>query len=597
MADWLGIYLRELFYTPDWLHRVSRQTLRADLLAGLTGASVVLPQGVAFAAIAGLPPEYGFYTAMVTPVVASLIGSSWHAVSGPTTAISALVFGSLAGNLEPFSPEFIQTAIALTLLVGLIQFALGLGRLGTLVDFVSHSVMTGFVAGAALLIALSQLTYILGVDLPHPSNLPEFLARLPERLTLLNPDNLIIASVALLTGLGLRHWRPSWPNYLLALVTGTLAGLVLARTGAGVSTIGAVGEISLQPKMPALSPAFLKDYGSAALAIALVGLLEALSVSRAIALRSGQPINGNRETLGQGASNIAGSLFQCYPGSASFTRSGLNYEAGAQTPLAAIFAAVFLFLILQFVAPIFAHIPEAAMGGIILLVAWRLVDFSEIRHISAQSLSESAIALATFLATLFVDLEFSVYVGVFLSFLFFIRNAARPRIAVGAPDPASSTRMFRAVESNELRECPQLVIARIDGTLFFGSVEEVRRQFRALERSRPEQIHMLFIVKGVGEIDMSGADLLIEETRRRHRRGGSFHLMTRTPKLIRKLARFKVMRELTKRRIHLSKHDGIAEIVPLLDPEKCATCTARIFRECAQRPGAPPVQTAIDPAA
>lgn len=581
----LGGYVRELFYMPDWIHQTSRETLRADALAGLTGATVVLPQGIAFAAIAGLPPEFGFYTAMVTPVVAAIFGSSWHAVSGPTTAISALVFGTVANGLEPFSPEFIQTTIALTLLVGIIQLVLGLARLGVLIDFVSHSVMTGFVTGAALLIALSQLTYIIGVDLPRPSHFLEFLAILQERLATLSWDSLTIAGVALTTGIGLRLWNPAWPNYLLALAAGTVVGLLLTQTGSEVSTIGAVKEITLQPKAPTPPQGFLQDYGSAAFAIALVGLLEALSVSRAIALRSGQPIDGNREILGQGASNIVGSLFQCYPGSASFTRSGLNYESGARTPLSAIFSAGFLFLILQFVAPVFAFVPEAAMGGIILLVAWRLVNFSEIRHIATHSLSEASIALTTFLATLFVDLEFSVYIGVFLSFLFFIRNAARPLITVGAPDQDSPTRMFRAVENQPLRECPQILIARIDGTLFFGSVEEVRRRFRALERTRPEQKHMLFIVKGVGEIDMPGADLLIAEAKRRHNRGGSFHLMTRTPKTIRKLARFKVMRELTKRHIHLSKYDAIKEIVPLLDPKICETCTARIFHECAGQLG------------
>ncbi|EKE45654.1 sulfate transporter [Oceaniovalibus guishaninsula JLT2003] len=569
----------------DWRGRVTPATLRSDALAGLTGATIVLPQGVAFAAIAGLPPEYGFYTAMIPPVVAALVGSSWHAVSGPTTAISALVFGTLSGILDPSDPEYIRAAIALALLVGAIQLAFGLARLGALMDFVSHSVMTGFIAGAALLIALSQLRYLLGVDLPRPNDLHDFLAALPAAAAQADPQTLAIGAVVLLVGGGIRWWRPGWPNYLIALAAGTLLALGGHRFGMTVPTIGPVSSGAPSFQVPEFGFSFVQDYGSAAFAIALVGLLEAVSVARAIGMRSGQPIDGNREILGQGASNIAGSLFQCYPASASFTRSGVNFEAGAKSPLAAVFAAVFLFAILQLVSDWFAWVPDAAMGGVILLVAWRLVDFGELRRIAATSRTETAIASATFLSTLLIDLEFAVYVGVFLSFLFFIRNSSRPVVAIGAPDPDSPTRMFKDAVELGLPECPQLVVVRLDGPLFFGSVGMVRDAFRRIERDRSGQKHMLLILKGIGEIDLAGGDLLIEESARRRGRGGSFHLMTRTPRTIVKLARMKVMRALNRRFIHLGKGEAIAEMVPNLGPDICASCTARIFRECAAMPG------------
>ena len=595
MVTWLArvrVYLGELFYFPDWFGKVSPATLRADAIAGLTGATIVLPQGVAFAAIAGLPPEYGFYTAMVTPIVAALAGSSWHAVSGPTTAISALVFAALAGTLEPGSPAFIQAAIALAFLVGLIQLVLGLARMGVLIDFVSHSVMTGFVAGAAVLIGLSQLRYVVGVDLPRPSDLPAFIASLPQHLPHTDLRSLAIGALALAVGVGVRWWRPAWPNYLLALVVATGLGLFFSASGPAIATIGAVNASAPQPAWPAVGLDTLRQFGSAALAIALVGLLEALSVARAIAIKSRQPIDGNREIIGQGLSNIVGSLFRCYPGSASFTRSGVNVEAGARTPMAAIFAALFLFLILQFVAPWFAFVPTAAMGGVILLVAWRLIDMREIRHIATTSASESSIAAVTFLATLFINLEFSVYIGVMLSFVFFVRGSSRPMVgAGGAPDPKSPTRVFRDASKHGLAQCPQLIFARLDGPLYFGSVESVRRRLREIERTTPQQRRMVFIIKGVGEVDMPGADLLIEEAARRRARGGSMHLVTRTPKTIAKLARFKVMRGLGKDHIHLNKGAAISHIVPTLDPEICASCTARIFLECPP----PPQTTSIEP--
>lgn len=564
---------------PDWFTLITPKTLRADAFAGLTGATIALPQGVAFAAIAGLPPEYGFYSAMVTPVVAALTGSSWHAVSGPATAISALVFGALVGSLSPGSPQFISAAIALTVMVGLIQLALGLARMGALVDFVSHSVMTGFVTGAAILIAMSQVDKALGIALPRPEAIADFAAGLIEQLPLTDWRAALVAATAFAVGYALRRINPALPNYLIALFLATLLGIWLGGETAGLATIGVIDSVTPGFALPTITLETIQLHSSAAVAIALVGLLEAMSVSRAIGLKSGQTIDGNREFVAQGLSNLIGGFFRCYPGSASFTRSGVNYDAGAKTPLSAIFSALFLFMILLLVAPWFAYVPIPAMAGVILLVAVRLIDLKEIKHILTTSPEETAIASVTFFAALLINLEFSIYAGVLLSLSLFLNKTAHPFVGVGAPDPNTPTRVFKNAAANNLAECPQLMISRLDGPLYFGSVEHVRRAFRKLETERPGQKHMIFIVKGVGEIDMPGAELLIEEADRRHKRGGSFHLQTKTPRTISKLARFKVMKSLTKEQIHLSKRDAIAEVFPMLEPEVCATCTVRIFAE------------------
>ena len=568
---------------PDWVGRISLANLRSDALAGLTGATIVLPQAVAFAAIAGLPPEYGFYTAMVTPIVAAFFGSSWHAVSGPTTAISALVFGAISGLYEPGSPAFIRAAIELALLVGVFQLLFGLVRLGTLVDFVSHSVMIGFTAGAAILIALSQLRHALGIDLPRPENIAEFALALPDTLPTLDWRSLLIAFIALATGIVTKRVLPRAPNYLFALMAGTGASLAMGATERGVAVVGEIPSVVPSFAPPIVGFEDFSELAPAAFAIALVGLLEAISVARAIALKSGQELNANREFTGQGMSNVVGSFFQCYPGSASFTRSGVNYEAGAVTPLSAVFAALFLFVILLFVAPWFAMVPIPAMAGIIMLVAYKLIDFAGLRHVLETSRSETAVAFVTLLATLFIDLEFSIYMGVLLSFVLFLNATARPTMFVGAPDPKAGNRAFREASTFGLDECPQFVFVRIDGPLYFGSVEHVRREFRRIERDRPEQKHMLFVVKGVGEIDLSGAELLIAEAKRRARRGGSFHVQAKTPRTITKLTRFHVDDALPTHHVHLSKGQAIEEIVPTLDMSICAACDRRVFRECPSR--------------
>lgn len=375
--------LRPMFARPDWFSRVTPQSLRKDVFAGLTGATIVLPQGIAFASIAGLPPEYGFYTAMVPPVVAAFCGSSWHAVSGPTTAISALVFGTLAGLYTVGSPAFIEAAIVMALFVGIIQFVLGVVRLGSLVNFVSHSVMVGFITAAAVLIQISQIRHAFGLNLPRPEHLFEFIGVFISEIDHIDPAATLIAVTSLIVAIAVKALRPSWPNYLIALVAGTGLFLTMNGTGQQVATIGTINAVIPNFQLPALTSSHVRDLTSPAFAIALVGLLEAMSISRGIAMRSGQQVDTNREFIGQGASNIVGSLFHSYPSSASFTRSGVNYESGAETPLSAVFAAVFLLAILLFVSPVFVLVPIPAMAGVIMLVAWRLIDFPEIRRISA----------------------------------------------------------------------------------------------------------------------------------------------------------------------------------------------------------------------
>ncbi len=580
IPDWAVRHLPFLLWLPSY--RMS--FLKADSVAAITGATLVLPQGIAFAAIAGLPPEYGFYTAIIPPIIAALFGSSWHLVSGPTTAISALVFGALSGSLTPGSAEFIQAAITLTLLVGLFQLAFGLARLGALVDFVSHSVMTGFTAGAAILIGLSQIRHVLGIDLPRPEHFVEFVVGLAQNIGGANLYSVIIATVSLALAVGIRIVWPKAPNYLLALAGASLLSMAIGALGKGVQAVGSIPSVVPTFGMPQVSFEAFSDLAPSALAIAIVGLLEAVTIARSITIRSNQALDANREFVGQGLSNTVGSFFHCYASSGSFTRSGVNYEAGAKTPMAAILAALFLFLILLFVAPWFAYVPIPAMAGVIMLVAWKLIDFRAIRHIFSTSRSEAVIATATFCATLFINLEFAIYVGVFLSLLIFLNKTARPFIGIGAPDPSTPNGTVKNAALNNLAECPQLIICRIDGVFYFGSVEFVRRWFRRMEIERADQKHMLFIVIGVGDIDMSAAEVMIEEAARRKARGGSFHVQTKTPSTIKHLVEFHVDEALSTAHIHEDKGEAISEIFPMLDPSVCATCSRRIFKECAGMP-------------
>lgn len=591
LKAWLPLVLPFLVWWP----RVNAQTLKRDAAAGLTNATLVLPQGIAFAAIAGLPPEYGLYTALVSPVIAALFGSSWHLISGPTTAISALVFGVLAEKLEPGSAEFIQAAIGLAFLTGLIQLALGLARMGQVVNFVSSSVMLAFTAGAAGLIAMSQVKHVLGIDLPRPEYMQNFVFALVDRITEMNPYAFGLTLGCLVVAVTVRHYRPKWPNYLIAIAVTAAVGYLIGVDAKGVELVGSMPSVLPPVAAPVLDFAAVRELSQGALAIALVGLLEAVAIARTLASKSGQELNTDQEFIGQGLSNTAGSFFGAYPGSGSFTRSGVNYDAGAATPLAAVFSSALLLLILLLVAPLFAYVPIPALAAVILIVAWRLIEFKEIARVMRTSRSETVIGVLTFLCTLFVNLEFAIYVGVFVSLLRFLDRSSKPYLGIGAPDPSTPGRMFRLAQENGLKECPQLLSARIDGPVYFGSVEHLRQRLRHIERERPAQKQMMLMLKGVGEVDFSGAELLIDEAMRRQRRGGQLHIISRHGPLVDTLRRFHVIDTIGENNLHVGKREAIPRIVAGLDPDICAGCSARIFRECPTPSGEIPIVPVTQP--
>ncbi|MBF0144500.1 MAG: SulP family inorganic anion transporter, partial [Magnetococcales bacterium] len=296
----------------QWWPRVNRKTLKNDILAGLLGAVVVLPQGVAFAAIAGMPPVYGLYAGIIPAIIAALFGSSWHLVSGPTTAASIVLYSVLSPLATPGTPEYVQLAITLTFLVGLTELALGLGRLGNLVHFISHSVVLGFTAGAALLIAMSQVKNFTGIPIPHNSSFIDTLDFLILHLDQARPPILLIGTTTLLAGIACRLWLPRIPYMLAGLVAGGLSALTIPHLFDSAEAIPAMGAIpaSLPPlSLPALTLDNLHALSSGVLAVALLALTEAVSIGRSLAQRSGQHLDGNQEFIGQGLSNLIGGFF------------------------------------------------------------------------------------------------------------------------------------------------------------------------------------------------------------------------------------------------------------------------------------------------
>jgi sulfate permease, SulP family len=302
-----------------WWPQVGPATLKADVLAGLIGAIVVLPQGVAFATLAGMPPEYGLYAAMIPAVVAALWGSSWHLVSGPTNAISLVVFATMSPLAEPGSANYVGLVLTMTFMVGVMQLAMGVARLGMVVNFISHTVVIGFTAGAALLIIASQVKNFFGIDVPHGAMFFRVFGTLFAHVSDINPFVVCVGVVTLLSGIFVRRWLPRIPYMIAAMLAGSVVALILdyvfgaGRTG--IRTIGALPGALPPLSKPHFSLDAMRELASVAVAITGLALIEAVSIARSIALKSGQRIDGNQEFIGQGLSNIVGAFFSGYPSS------------------------------------------------------------------------------------------------------------------------------------------------------------------------------------------------------------------------------------------------------------------------------------------
>lgn len=558
-----------------WGRLLTPEKIKADLFAGLTNAVIVLPQGVAYAMIAGLPPEYGLYAAIVPAVIAALFGCSRHLISGPTAALSIVVFTTLSPLAEPGSSEFIQLALTLTLMAGLFQLALALARLGVLVNFVSHSVVIGFTAGAAVVIASSQVKNFLGIDINSGSTFISTWIGTLDVLGATNPYTLTVAATTLVSCVLIKKLLPRWPNMLLAMILGSGAAYLLGAQTHGIALVGSIPS-SLPPfEIPGLSFTHLHQLASGALAIALLGLVEAVSIARSVATRSRQSIDGNQEFMGQALSNIGGSFFSCYASSGSFTRTGVNYSSGARTPLAAVFAALVLALIVLLFSELTAYVPIPSMAAILMLVSWNLIDTQHIRSIIKTGRSESAVLLVTFSATLVMAMEFAIYIGVLLSLVFYLKRTSRPCVVEVRPDPSAQTPFFTESEGKALPGCPQLRIIRVEGSLFFGAVNSVQEQLQAI----PEP-QVLIVGNGMNFIDIAGAEMLLHEAQRRRDNGGALYLSNLKQGVYGFLKQSGHLETIGQANIFNSKGEAIRSIHRDLQQAICQGCSTKIFQEC-----------------
>jgi SulP family sulfate permease len=482
----------------DSLRTYSWSAFGRDLSAGLTVAAVAVPQGMAYAALAGLPLEYGLYTAIVMTAVGALLDSSRLLINGPTNAISIALLSALAVIPEG---ERVAAAIVLAFLVGIIQLGIAFLRLGDLTRFVSHSVIVGFTLGASTLLVLDQTKNLLGLQARGSGN-DHFLTRFWLSLTtggsvhwptvFVGVGTILVVVAVRQVNRILRKWgfRFPIPQHLVAVALMGLLVWSLALDERGVKIVGAIPASLPAFGFPELKGDQVRLLAGSAFAIALLGLLEAVAMAKAIAARTRQKLDVNQQCLSEGAANLAGSFFHCFPGSGSLTRSAVNQQAGAVSQWSGVFAALAVAATVVLLAPLARYIPRASLAGLLILAAYRIVDGKQLRFHMRATRFDAGVVIATALAAILISVEFCIVIGVFLSFALYVPKAAQVRLTQLVPMPEGELRPKVASDPPDDR----LVAFALDGELFFGAEVELNKHCETVTEAARGDVRVVLLV-------------------------------------------------------------------------------------------------------
>ncbi len=477
----------------DSLRHYSLRTFRYDLLAGLTVAAVAVPQAMAYAYIFGMPPQYGLYTAIVMTAVGALFDSSRQLINGPVNAISVAMLSALAA--VP-ADDHVSAAILMALLVGVIQVGITLLRLGDLTRYISNAVILGFTVGAAILLILGQTRSLLGLTVPRGA--PEhFLLRFWQIIAQGGPIHawtavIGLGTIALVLGLRWLNWRLGkrlLPELLLAVIVMAFLVWVGRLDQRGVRVVGHVPGQLPAFQAPQVEWERVRAFASSALAIALLGLLEAIAMAKTIASHTGQKLDMNQQCLSEGLANLTGSFFQCFPGSGSLTRSSINQQAGAVTQWSGVFSAVAVAVTVVLFADLAHYIPRAALAGILIVTACSMVDRKRLLFHLRATRFDAGIVAATALAAVVVSVEFCILVGVFLSFVLYVPRAARLHLSELTVTPE---RVLRERGPND-PPCNRLLIYDLEGELFFGAAPDLEKHLAAIEKRAEASVRVIVL--------------------------------------------------------------------------------------------------------
>jgi SulP family sulfate permease len=508
---------QQLLPIAGQLEDYGREKLTGDLSAGLTVGVMLIPQGMAYALIAGLPPIYGLYASLVPLVIYALFGTSRQLAVGPVAMVSLLVAAAVGPIAGGDTQLYIGLALLLSLMVGLLQFGLGLARFGFLVNFLSHPVLAGFTSAAALIIGLSQLKHLLGISIERSHYIHEILWTAVQKAGAVDPMTLVLGlgSIALLVGL--RWWKKSFPGALAAVVLTTLATWGFGLHEMGVAIVGSVPSGLPAPTVPPMDAGAVGDLIPSALAIGLVGFMESIAVAKVYAARHRYEVDANKELVGLGLANVAGAFFSAYPTTGGFSRTAVNDQSGARTNLAAIFSAGIIALTLLFLTPLFYFLPKAVLAAIVMVAVFGLIEWEEVVHLWHVDRTDLALMGVTFTATLGLGIEQGILTGVIVSLIAVIYQTSQPHTAIMGRLPDTST--YRNLRRNpEALTKSHVVVVRMDANLYFANASAFKDLVLEADVKSPALQTIVIDMYPVNRIDSTGVEALEEviETCRRH---------------------------------------------------------------------------------
>ena len=562
-------FLQRVFPFLSQLADYDRDQLRGDLSAGLTVGVMLIPQGMAYALIAGLPPIYGLYAALAPLVVYALFGTSRQLAVGPVAMVSILVAAAVGPLAGGDAALYIQLALLLSLMVGLLQFGLGLARFGFLVNFLSHPVLSGFTSAAAFIIGFSQLKHLLGIDLPRSNFIHEILWAAVTHLGSVHGPTLALglASIALLVAL--RWWAPSLPGALVAVVGATLGTWALGLHEVGVAIVGGVPGGLPAPSMPPLDWGYVQQLAPSALAIGLVGFMESIAVAKVYAGRHRYEVDANRELIGLGLANVAGAFFSAYPTTGGLSRTAVNDAAGARTTLAAIISAGIIGLTLLFLTPLFYFLPKAVLAAIVMVAVAGLVDGEEARYLWRVDRRDFGLMALTFLATLTLGIEQGILVGVIVSLIVVIYESSTPHTALMGRLPDTET--YRNLKRNpEAMTRSHVVVVRMDANLYFATASPFRDLVLDLDVKDPALRAIVVDMYPVNQIDSTATHTLRKVIETCRRNGVALYLAGVKGPVKDVLDAAGLSDELGPDRFFLEVHDAVEAAETAVAPEDAA---------------------------